>query len=41
MLNKHIIGELFEIAQDYKGGSFKFKNTDIGVFSYEQIILNA
>lgn len=41
MLNKHIIGELFEIAQDYKGGSLEFKNTDIGVFSYEQIILNA
>lgn len=41
MLNKHIIGELFEIAQDYKGGSLKFKNADMGVFSYEQIILNA
>lgn len=41
MLNKHIVGELFEIAQDYKGGSFKFKNTDVGVFSYEQIILDA
>lgn len=41
MLNKHIIGELFEIAQDYKDGSLEFKNTDIGVFSYEQIILNA
>ena len=25
MLNKHIIGELFEIAQDYKGGSLEFK----------------
>lgn len=41
MLNKHIIGELFEITQDYKGGSFEFKNTDVGVFSYEQIILDA
>ena len=41
MLNKHIIGELFEIAQNYIGGSFKFKNTDVGVFSYEQIILDA
>lgn len=41
MLNKHIIGELFEIAQDYKGGSLKFKNTDVGVFSYKQIILDA
>lgn len=25
MLNKHIIGELFEIVQDYKGGSLEFK----------------
>lgn len=25
MLNKHIIGELFEIAQNYKGGSLEFK----------------
>lgn len=25
MLNKHIIGELFEIAQDYKGGLLEFK----------------
>ena len=25
MLNKYIIGELFEIAQDYKGGSLEFK----------------
>ena len=41
MLNKHIIGELFEIAQDYKGGSLEFKNTDVGVFSYERIILDA
>lgn len=41
MLNKHIIGELFEIAQDYKGGSLEFKNTDVGVFSYEQIFLDA
>lgn len=41
MLNKHIIGELFEIAQDYKGSSFKFENIDVGVFSYEQIILDA
>ena len=41
MLNKHIIGELFEIAQDYKGSSFEFKNIDVGVFSYEQIILDA
>ena len=41
MLNKHIIGELFDIAQDYKGGSFEFKDTDVGVFCYEQIILDA
>lgn len=25
MLNKHIIGELFEIAQNYKNGRFEFK----------------
>lgn len=25
MLNKHIIGELFEIVQDCKGGSLEFK----------------
>lgn len=41
MLNKHIIGELFEIAQDYKGGSLEFKNTDVEVFPYERIILDA
>lgn len=41
MLNKHIIGELFEITQDYKCGLFKFQNVDAGVFSYEQIILDA
>lgn len=28
MLNKHIIGELFEIVQDYKGGSLCVK-TDV------------
>lgn len=41
MLNKYIIGELFEIAQDYKGGSLEFKNANVGVFSYERIILDA
>jgi hypothetical protein len=41
MLNKHIVGELFEIAQGYIGGSLEFKDTNVGVFSYEQISLNA
>lgn len=42
MLNKHIIGELFEIAQNYEDGSFKFEQSEnANVFYYKQIILIA
>lgn len=39
MLDRYIIGELIEISQNYENSSFNFTNTDIGVFSYKQIIL--
>lgn len=42
MLNKHIIAELFEIAQNYEDGSFKFEQSEnANVFYYKQIILIA
>lgn len=43
MLNKHIIGELFEIAQDYEDGTLEFRQDETvkDVFYYQQITLFA
>lgn len=42
MLNKHIIAELFEIAESYKNGSFEFEQSETAnSFSYKQITLIA
>lgn len=40
MLNKYIIGELFEIVQDYKGGSLEFKTVGSKSNSIELCIGN-
>lgn len=42
-MNKHIIGELFEIAQNYKDGTLEFKQGETvkDVFYYQQITLFA
>lgn len=38
MLNKHIIGELFEIAQNYENGTLEFKQekTVKNIFYYQK-----
>lgn len=43
MLNKHIIGELFEIAQNYENGTLEFKQdkTVKNIFYYKKITLFA